>query len=96
MLTRINNFNKASLLRHSARPILFARLSSNSAFSKVMGFVKKFNDTDSKQSKNLLKYLRMSGIISMLIPVGTLIYVYSEQPTPQQKEVPPVSFSREP
>ena len=64
-------------------------------FSKAANYNQRFNDCNSKESQTVLKFLRKAGLISMLVPIGTLLYIYANQAAPQVKEVPHVSFSED-
>ncbi|RKP32164.1 hypothetical protein METBISCDRAFT_25914 [Metschnikowia bicuspidata] len=81
--------------RDSEKKDSLLKVLATSVFSKAANYVQRFNGCNSKESQTVLKFLRMSGLISMVVPIGTLLYIYANQPAPQVKEVPHVSFSED-
>lgn len=84
----INQFGRPYCMKKATSPLLgfYRHLSGSTAKSKTVHYLKAFNGAYNKASPTIAKVLRATGIFSMLIPVGTLIYAYSVQLTPKDKE----------
>lgn len=80
---------KSMRLTRRARFLTF--LTVNRSYSrqgyKSSDYLKNLNDAYTKAGPTIIKVLRTTGIISMLLPVGTLIYAYSVQLSPKEQEV---------